>query len=161
MYLPLRNSAVALAALAAVVNSAPIASGADTSANYVAPTQVFKRNYVNDCGDANFINRSSAASPTVADCEQIIRNIDGGGSWSVGVGFQRQLVQYGTCAFGVKGDAGNEATFKVGNSDIIDLIRDSIAKFAWNGLVGAEGTMDCQGQSLFDVTVYWGIYHTK
>lgn len=159
MYLPLHSFAVALAALAAIVNGAPIAS-ADASPNYVAPTQLFKRVYINDCGDADFVNRSSGGSPKISDCEQIAINIDGGGSWNVGVGFQHQLVQYGTCAFGVKGDAGREATFNIGNKDIIDLIRDSIAKFAWNGLVGAEGTMDCEGQSFYDVTVYWGIYHT-
>ena len=65
IYLPLPNFAAAVAALAAVVIGVPVASAADTTPNYVAPTQVFKRVYINDCGDSDFVNRSSGGSPKI------------------------------------------------------------------------------------------------
>ncbi|KAL2820977.1 putative necrosis-inducing factor-domain-containing protein [Aspergillus cavernicola] len=109
---------------------------------------------INDCGDSSFDNNSSGGSPEVSDCQQIAANIAGGGSWTLdGSSVQRQLVQYGTCAFG----AWATGLTYIGNADIIGLIDDSISQFEWNGLVGASGEMDCQyGPS----RTYWAIYHT-
>jgi hypothetical protein len=45
-----------------------------------------------------------------------------------------------------------------GNGDIRDLVRDSINRFQWNGLVGSKGDMHCQG--LGNPAVSWGLYHT-
>ncbi|KAK3361137.1 hypothetical protein B0T24DRAFT_114834 [Lasiosphaeria ovina] len=89
MYVSLRNCALALAALAAVVNSAPLASGAGTSANYVTPTRVFKRVHINNCGPADFINRSSGGSPkigkdTLASPDLVILSV----SWSSSTGYR-------------------------------------------------------------------------
>lgn len=60
-----------------------MASGAPTSLNPqdVAVKDLEKRNSVNDCGDSTFVNQSSGGSPTVSDCQQIARNIAGGGTW--------------------------------------------------------------------------------
>ncbi|KAF9769179.1 hypothetical protein IL306_013420 [Fusarium sp. DS 682] len=117
---------------------------------------------VNDCGDSTFENHSSAGSPLVKDCQQIARNIAGGGTWTVGAGGEHhQLLQYGTCAFGAQGAEGNMNAAYIGNQDIIDLINTSIDKFKWKGKVGAAGVMGCQSlQGLVGgVKMRWGIYH--
>ncbi|KAJ5611255.1 hypothetical protein N7510_007974 [Penicillium lagena] len=122
-------------------------------------TILITRDSINDCGDSTFTNESTGGSPTVSDCQQIATNIAGGGTWHVeGYGIQHQLVQYGTCAFGV---TNSDKGFKIGNQDIIDLINGSISRFQWSGLVGAKGEMSCQDDfSVEDETVSWGLYHT-
>jgi hypothetical protein len=116
----------------------------------------------NDCGNSSFTDATSSASPRVTDCQRIVANIAGTqGSWEVEsvVGDQHQLVQYGTCAFGVTGTSGTgDVNFHVGAQDIVDLITSSVQMFAWNGLVGASGNMECQGDVGND-KVSWGIYH--
>lgn len=120
------------------------------------------------CGDSTFVNQNSAASPLIADCMRIVDNLS---VWSVGTNGKatwevesfakqhHQLVQYGTCAFGVQGNMGGDAYFYVGNQDIIDIIRSSVEKFGAGGTVGAKGDMTCHAGS-FPPTVTWGIYHT-
>jgi hypothetical protein len=66
------------------------------------------------------------------------------GTWTVQLGSQHQLVQYGTCAIGVGANPGS-GTVHVGNQDIIDLINTSINKFSYQGKVGAKGVTSCQG----------------
>ncbi|KAH8703812.1 hypothetical protein BGW36DRAFT_288853 [Talaromyces proteolyticus] len=116
----------------------------------------------NDCGTSTFTDATSGGSPLVSDCQQIVTNIAGTqGSWEVesSVGKQHQLVQYGTCAFGVTGTTGTgDVDFHVGAQDIVDLINSSIKMFASNGLVGASGNMACQGDAGND-NVNWGLYH--
>ncbi|KAF9776746.1 hypothetical protein IL306_005037 [Fusarium sp. DS 682] len=122
-----------------------------------------KRKSVSDCGDSTFENHSSGGSPQVSDCQQIARNIAGGGTWTVGAGGEHhQLVQYGTCAFGAQGAGSSMNAAHIGNQDIIDLINDSIARFQWEGKVGAAGEMSCESiTGLFDgAKMRWGIYHT-
>lgn len=113
---------------------------------------------INDCGDSTFINQSSLGSPKVTDCQQIQRNIAGGGTWTVILNIQRTLVTYGTCAFGVTETTGLNA--KIGNQDIIDLINSSIQMFTYEGLVGSKGSMSCQGVVGGNSNVDWGLYHT-
>ncbi|KAH7071471.1 putative necrosis-inducing factor-domain-containing protein [Paraphoma chrysanthemicola] len=120
------------------------------------------RNYVNDCGDSTFVNQSSGGSPQISDCQQIVRNIAGGGTWTVGLGGEHhQIVQYGTCAFGINGDSSMNAAY-IGNGDISDLINDSIKRFAWQGKVGAKGHMACRSiqGAVSGGGLTWGIYHT-
>jgi hypothetical protein len=146
--------------LAASAEAAPV-SGADTTLYKSHPSALFdKRGSINHCGESTFENKSSRGSPTVSDCLQITRNIAGGGTWRTAHGYHRQLVQHGTCAFGVDGDSGS---YLVGNQDIINLINDSVRQFQWKGLVGAKGVMGCQGGSPLEPAkvVYWGIYHTR
>jgi hypothetical protein len=154
----LSKSLVALALLLASAESAPTAI-TDSNPNEAAPSTIFRRDSINDCGDSTFVNQSSGGSPTVNDCLQIATNIAGGGTWEVS-GFPpdwHQLVQYGTCAFGVQRNSGG-LYFHVGNQDIIDLIHTSVDKFSWFGLVGAKGVMPCEGDG--QPTVSWCIYHT-
>ncbi|KAH7140332.1 putative necrosis-inducing factor-domain-containing protein [Dactylonectria estremocensis] len=112
------------------------------------------------CAESNFINKTSDASPTVADCRQIVYNIRKGGTWQVGAGSEHhQLVQYGTCAFGAQGTKFKIDTAFIGNQDIIDLINLSTDKFQSNGLVGAKGSMGCQSWTNMGVNMTWGLYH--
>ncbi|KAJ5745953.1 hypothetical protein N7520_011135 [Penicillium odoratum] len=117
-----------------------------------------KRKYINDCGTSTFVDETTSGSPKVADCKKIATNIKSGGTWTFeGFGVQHQLVQYGTCAFGVTVSA--DYYTMIGNEDIIDLITDSIEKYKWEGKVGAKGHMMCEGQDGKNEVV-WGIYKT-
>ncbi|PPR07959.1 hypothetical protein CVT24_002541 [Panaeolus cyanescens] len=126
-------------------------------------SDVEARAMINNCGSSTFINQSSTASPLVKDCQQIVRNISGSGTWTTPLWRQRKLVSYGTCAFGVEGVMPLGITgFKVGNSDIVDLINDSIKLFQWKGKVGAKGEMRCQPEPAIGmphIKVEWTIYH--
>jgi hypothetical protein len=156
---------VVFAMLLVSIRAAPLSVTASTP-NDTSPNVLFKpapNGSNNDCGDSSFVNQSSGGSPTVGDCLQIAANIGGGGSWEVENAAQsfHQLVQYGSCAFGVQGHSGSSPGFNVGNQDIIDLIHSSVDKFAWNGLVGSKGDMPCQGIYANDnVGVSWGLFHT-
>ena len=172
-----RQIAMALATMLAVASCAP--TSMDPRAQVVKYLEA--RDSINDCGDSSFTNESSSGSPTVSDCLQIATNIAGGGTWvylpksdflcnticwqkvpqTFALIAQHQLVQYGTCAFGVT--AGYQigvAYVKIGNQDIIDLIHSSIDKFQWNGLVGAKGELQCQTNASFTLKTSWGLYHT-
>jgi hypothetical protein len=49
--------------------------------------------------------------------------------------------------------------FKVGGQDAIDIINESIKRFATDGRVGAKGVMSCSGTTVnTKVNVEWGIY---
>ncbi|ROW15174.1 hypothetical protein VPNG_03014 [Cytospora leucostoma] len=94
------------------------------------------------CGTSTFVDETSGASPTVSDCQQIAINIAAGGDWTVdSSGVQHQLVQYGTCAFGIQGQGSpvGNVDFTIGNQDIIDIITSSISMYGGDGQVGAKG----------------------
>ncbi|KAM5441402.1 hypothetical protein MferCBS31731_003473 [Microsporum ferrugineum] len=137
------NAAIALSVLASVTSAAPL----NTSTS--APQTLNKAN--------NYFG----GLPLVADCRKIVSDIAGGGTWTVQPYAQHQLVQFGTCAFGVRtGLEGAWHAIKVGNSDISDLINASINRFQWYGKVGAEGDMSCEKVTTGEQRVRWGIYHT-
>ncbi|KAG9381867.1 Hce2 domain containing protein [Pyrenophora tritici-repentis] len=70
---------------------------------------------INSCGDSTFEDQSSDASSNVADCLEIIENIEGDASttWTTQVigKNQRKIASFGSCSFGV------EATEQNGNTD--------------------------------------------
>ncbi|RJE26733.1 hypothetical protein PHISCL_00964 [Aspergillus sclerotialis] len=109
---------------------------------------------VDDCDDIRYENETTDGSPTVDDCKTIVDNISTGGSWDHILDSHRTLVTFGTCAVGIDGPA------RVGNTDITDIINDSIAQFEWNGLVGSKGQMNCQqaGGQPGTTDVTWGLY---
>ena len=118
---------------------------------------------VHTCGASTFEDRGSEASPLASDCLKIAENIADGGTWTINSnGDQRQLVEYQTCAFGVESVLPRgRAHFLVGNRDIIDAIKGSVARFErTNGRVGSRGLMNCQYNLYPDdsTQVMWGLY---
>lgn len=127
------------------------------------PAALAARASINDCNDSTFTDTTSSTSPAVSDCQTLASNIAGGGTWTIFPTDQRQLAQFGSCAFGVTAAfSWTTAWVKVGNQDIIDLIHSSAQMFASeDGLVGAKGAMGCQaGPVTENDEVQWEIYHT-
>jgi len=116
------------------------------------------------CGDSSFLDYTTDASPAADDCLVIVRNIQIVGKWDVN-GRRRRLVQWGRCGFWVEPAAARASPwFNVGNMDIMDLIRDSVGKFAGlhGGMVAAGGTMRYEGMygvSVYAIPVRWRIEH--
>jgi hypothetical protein len=131
--------------------------GPDTSApNYPCIVEG-----VNDCGESTFADQTSDASPSVADCLGIIKNIQGtNGEWEVenAAGHQHRVVSFGSCTFGVqaKGKHGN-IDFHIGSQDIVDIINVAVQSFGGSGKVGAKGQMSCRG-TVKGQDVEWGLY---
>lgn len=118
---------------------------------------------VNRCGESNFEDRTSAASPSVSDCRQMIRNIEGDAStqWTHRITGHREVLSYGSCHFGIErtGGTGGAVEFRVGGQDVIDIIKEAINRFGGGGKVGARGVMPCDGTTdNTKVDVLWGIY---
>ncbi|KAB5522068.1 putative necrosis-inducing factor-domain-containing protein [Coniochaeta sp. 2T2.1] len=120
------------------------------------------------CGPSTFEDATSSTSPLASDCLIIAKNVRLGGKWNVEsvTGNQHQLVQFGTCAFGVEPKDRKGGYFEIGNLDIIDIIQDSVNKFAdkHGGKVNSAGETDCKGSLAATGSSYkvrWGIYHTK
>jgi hypothetical protein len=115
----------------------------------------------NHCQDSTFVDQTSDASPSVSDCMQIVKNIQNtDGDWEVenAIGSQHQLVQFGSCAFGVQGQGKNgNVDFYIGAQDIVDIITDSVRQFGGSGKVGAKGVMSCDG-TVKGQQVEWGLY---
>lgn len=113
------------------------------------------------CHISSFEDQTSDASPSVSDCQQIIKNIQGypTSTWTTGIASQRELVHFGACQFGVesKSCADGDVTFEVGAHDIIDIITEAIKRFGGSGRVEAKGTVDCAG-NVHDTTIEWGLY---
>jgi hypothetical protein len=113
------------------------------------------------CQDSTFVDQTSDASPSVSDCMQIVKNIQNtDGDWEVenAIGSQHQLVQFGSCAFGVQGQGKNgNVDFYIGAQDIVDIITDSVRQFGGSGKVGAKGVMSCDG-TVKGQQVEWGLY---
>ncbi len=115
----------------------------------------------NECSQPIADGQTSDGSPQVSDCLQIAANIAAnGGKWQVYIGDQHQEVQYQTCAFGVRATQlkGN-IYFTLGDQDIRDAIETSVQQFGKNGLVGAEGTFSCHGNTKKSEYVKWGLYY--
>ncbi|RHZ56572.1 uncharacterized protein CDV56_100433 [Aspergillus thermomutatus] len=115
-----------------------------------------------ECGDSSFENQTSDGSPSVEDCQQIIKNIEGdaGTDWTTQVvgKNQREIASHGSCAFGVEATkVDGNVNFVVGGQDVIDIINEAIRRFGGGGRVGAKGNMDCNG-NVKSQPVLWGIY---
>ncbi|KAF7561921.1 hypothetical protein G7046_g2225 [Stylonectria norvegica] len=115
-----------------------------------------------DCSDTTFLDQTSKASPSITDCRHIITNIEGtSGEWELesATNNQHEIVNFGSCKFGVQTHAGKgNINYHVGAQDIIDIINDSIKKFSANGKVGATGQMSCRGDTATAQAVTWGLY---
>ncbi|ORY12617.1 putative necrosis-inducing factor-domain-containing protein [Clohesyomyces aquaticus] len=116
----------------------------------------------NDCGASDFVNASSTGSPLISDCLQIAANIVHGGAFFItAVNFEHTIASFGSCAFQVQ--TSDFGIVHVGNEDIIDLINESIARFAapnpGQNFVGASGQMGCQTVG-HTAPVAWAIIRT-
>jgi hypothetical protein len=102
---------------------------------------------INDCDDSSFKGLTDEKSPWIHDCLQIAANIARGGTWEIETitGKFHQLVQFGTCAFGVHFRSVTAYIF-VGNQDITDLINDSIKYFGRNDLSPLQGLRSASRQ---------------
>ena len=117
---------------------------------------------LNLCGDSTFVGQTTEASPSIDDCLQIVENIRGtDGKWNPenAVGEQHEGPHYGSCAVGFQSlDVGNgNINYHVGSQDVVDIIHESIDRFAWNGKVGAKGHMKCKG-TVGPQPIEWGLY---
>ncbi|KAL5360965.1 hypothetical protein BJX96DRAFT_151156 [Aspergillus floccosus] len=114
------------------------------------------------CEVSSFIDQTSDASPSVADCLTIIKNIEGDGEtdWTHQVVGHphREIASHGSCAFGVEATkTDGNVNFKIGGQDVIDIINDAIDKFARDGKIGAKGDVNCNG-NVKSQPIEWGIY---
>ncbi|ETS75025.1 hypothetical protein PFICI_13509 [Pestalotiopsis fici W106-1] len=103
---------------------------------------------LSNCGDYEYDNGSTKDdSPSVADCEQIIRNIQGDTTteWTQAVVGKpwRDITAKG-CKFSFRASKidGN-SEFYVGGQNVIDLIEKSVKDYAKDGKVSASGHMKC------------------
>ena len=158
----LSNLFVAMAtSLAATTSAAPLSDDAHfdslqkrASVSDTVTNQLFKR--VGVCGSSSFHRETSNGSPSVADCRGMLNSGELDIVYEV-VGSRSEVKRSGNCRFMVY-SPGHTA---IGESDIRDLVRDSIAKFSNNGKVGARGSMDCKGELLGwggDARVDWWIW---
>ena len=133
------------------------------TAAYAHP-QLDKRdlNVICEVDAHDYEGETSGASPLISDCEIMQNNIKGGGDWQVYPDSgHHQLIQAGTCAFGVKGQTINSSRFKIGNGDIYNMVTNSIRDFGKDGKVGATGIIGCGLQGAEGtVDVIWNIFHT-
>ncbi len=118
------------------------------------------------CDTSSFTGDTTAASPLVSDCEQLCRNLQAGAATDRGIWTEprighHSIASHGTCVFGVEGtgSAIDNADYKVGGQDVVDLITDAIRQFTWEGKVGAHGFMDCKG-TIKAQSVKWSLYHS-
>ncbi|OTA05027.1 chitinase [Trichoderma parareesei] len=114
---------------------------------------------VTKCSGYTFEDQTSSASPSVSDCQTIIKNIQGtGGEWTTGIGSQRDIASYGSCNFGVNNDGvSGDVTYHTGSQDIVNIITEAISRYGSSGVVGAKGYMDCDG-NVNSQRVEWGLY---
>jgi hypothetical protein len=116
---------------------------------------------ISDCGDSSFVDQTSDGSPSVSDCMGIVKNIQGTqGEWEVenAIGNQHQLVQFGSCKFGIRGlNKKGNVDFRIGAQDIVDVITESVKQFGGGGKVGAKGQMGCRG-TVNTQDVEWALY---
>ena len=131
--------------------------------NRTAPMIFIPSERNDQCGASSFQDQTvPGSSPLTFDCLTIPSNIASGGRWSVEAvtANKHQLVHYGTCALGVQNvPPYGDAFFYVGNSDIIDVISDSVQWYGRDGVVAANGTMRCRAAAL-GASAMWEIYHT-
>ncbi|KAK3402703.1 Ecp2 effector protein, partial [Sordaria brevicollis] len=111
------------------------------------------------------INETSAGSPLIADCRQIIKNISKGATWSYSTAQRhRKLVSHASCALGIERDGGESKaeTAKVGNTDVEDII-NGLAKLAEKRgdiRMGGKVSMKCQNLvQMRRVKIWFAVYH--
>lgn len=107
------------------------------------------------CGPSSFEDRTNHdRSPLIADCEKVVSELAAhdnsviyGGGWTTDEENIETFVgahTVGTCTFGFRPQAYGQRYYKVGYTDIVDVMRDAITRFGGDGQrVGATGTFTC------------------
>jgi hypothetical protein len=109
-----------------------------TSSNDTAHT-LHKR--INDCDYSSF-NEWLRPAP-LADCQKIYDNIVGSGTWSIKAMLEKTIVSYKGCGLTVYNHEWVDWIY-IGNDDIRDLIRESIARYNDGHNVTAKGDVWCK-----------------
>ena len=152
------KGAALLAALLTAVQALPTTTDGTNTKKLAARA-------LTQCVDYTIFNRTTDASPNVADCQQMARNIgSGNGMWTVynNEGVQRPVTRSNSCVFSLTvpaGARGGDSYVYIGNGDISDLVDMAVKAFEDGGLIGADGAMHCIGSDEMGVDVRWGISH--
>lgn len=111
------------------------------------------------CRSSTFEKDDADKRPAVGDCLQIVKNIDNSkGDHTVGIGSEKNIQDFGECAFYTKGYAEGNVVYRIGNQDIIDIIRDCVKQFEEDGRVACKGHTTCNGANTPGYkNVYWRI----
>ncbi|RFU79626.1 glycoside hydrolase, superfamily [Trichoderma arundinaceum] len=114
---------------------------------------------VTKCSGYTYVDQTTSGSTWISDCQTIIKSIQGTkGEWTTGTGAQRDIASFGTCHFGVDNSGvTGDVTYYTGSQDIVSIITEAISLYAWNGLVGVKGYMECGGDA-GSQKVEWGLY---
>ncbi|KAI1137508.1 putative necrosis-inducing factor-domain-containing protein [Hypoxylon sp. FL0543] len=107
------------------------------------------------CTTLSYQDNTDDSSQTTDDCQETCRSIlSDAGDWGVDftgkpAGYIDHMVLQ-ACGFGIgraTDDDTSEFSFDVHNQDILDVIDESVKRFAGQhgGKVKAEGTMNCEG----------------
>lgn len=148
-----------------IVLTLAVTSSANPVATTPKPGPVLAKR-TNQCGPSTFptdgwLNAAPyGAGSLIEDCETMVANIQGDGSWGIGTNYDPPLVTYGTCQFAASSPGNALAT--IGNQDIIDLVYSVLQQWTEWGypqgdyLYGA-GSMPCQlqGDASQTTTVNW------
>ncbi|KAJ0108701.1 hypothetical protein J7T55_011191 [Diaporthe amygdali] len=144
--------ALAAWAVAPVMNALPV----DTSP---APADLIVKTLqdrADHCDGTTWEDQTSLGSPVVSDCLTLADRL-GEYTWFIPSG-QKQIAQWGTCAFGVTSLDPIITTPRIGNDNVRDLIRGAVQRFQWNSRVGAKGVTSCQWNAGW-TPIEWGLYH--
>lgn len=117
---------------------------------------------VKKCWDITWEDQTTDGSPPVADCQQMVRNVQGtDGTWTTGIGPQRGITTLGKCILGVQNDGVGHADavrYVVGAGDVEVIVNEAIKRYGGSGKVGAKGHMTCSGEVGGEVPIKWGLY---
>jgi hypothetical protein len=119
-------------------------------------TPPLKRDY--DCTDYQYQDNTSSGSPLVSDCQQLVSNIFGPGSWRTDQLSFRTIASYDACNFGVQQATPEIVIFVVGNQDVEFIINNCINAYQSGGRVGTSGNTQCNSDIKANNDVYWSLY---
>ncbi|KAK2756302.1 putative class V chitinase [Colletotrichum kahawae] len=104
------------------------------------------------CGGSSFTNNWNSNAPLVDDCQFLQQYFASTGGYfqvensdldASGVSWSR-LVSINTCGFSVRVNPRPATAGYIGNTDVSDLVRDSISGFSQNSQVSVGGNTGCQ-----------------
>jgi len=116
---------------------------ADIPSNKVSRTTADDNIFWCDPTKEFFDNQTTPKAPSADDCQQLMLNIAGPGQWLFTGAIWHQLLEYGTCAFGVF-QPDMWSTTRIGNGDIISIISTAMHLWQKDGHLGGGGLAICE-----------------